>query len=226
MIRTREPELMDDPTANPAELATVLRVLNRSNRILGVDRRMYGAICDFGDAAELSILDLGSGGGGFLEYSSRSGVSRDRAMRVGLDRSPVMVRMARTWHGDRLDFVVGDALAVPFAEKSIDVVTCSLFLHHFDPPQVQAILREMARVARIGVVVCDLTRSRISLALTWLVTHVTSRSRLFHVDGPRSVRAAFQPEEMLAMASDAGLIGARAKRIFPFRFLMTWKRAS
>ena len=40
-----------------------------------------------------------------------------------------------------------------------------------------------------------------------------------------SVRAAFQPAEVLAMAERAGLAGASLQRCWPERYLLHWERA-
>ena len=46
--------------------------------------------------------------------------------------------------------VVGDATALPFAERSFDNVFCRDLLHHLEPPARAACVREMARVLKPG----------------------------------------------------------------------------
>ena len=96
-------------------------------------------------------------------------------------------------------------------DNSVDVVVYSLFLHHFEVSDDVIILGEAARVARRGIVVDDLSRSRLVWLVTWIVTRPFGRSRIFHVDGPRSVAAAFSKDEMIELARQAGLLDARAK---------------
>jgi hypothetical protein len=55
-------------------------------------------------------------------------------------------------------------------------------------------------------------------------TRLLSRSPVVHVDGPRSVAAAFTPAEALDLAQRAGLTGATVVRRWPCRFLLTWRR--
>ena len=86
------------------------------------------------------------------------------------------------------------------------------------------VLREAARVARLGIVIDDLSRSAAAFVVTWLGTRILSRSHVFHVDGPRSVRAAFRQEELAQLAGRAGLNGARVEKRFPFRLLVVWKK--
>ncbi len=70
----------------------------------------------------------------------------------------------------------------------------------------------------------DLERSRLALSLIWLGTRVLSRSHVFHVDGPRSVHAAFRQQELADLAHRAGLKGARLQKRFPFRLILIWKK--
>lgn len=212
---------MDDPAVNPRELEHALETLNRTNRSLGIDRRLLAEVRRMASDGHPSLLDLGAGGGGFLRYAHENFVGRNRPPLIGLDRS---LHAAARQDGDVLSFLVGDARNVPLASDSVDVVTCSLFLHHFDPPEVIRILREAARVARRGVVVSDLTRSWPAWITTWTMTRVLSRSRLFHIDGPVSVRAAYVPSELLDLAREAGMSDARVRRCFPFRMVLTWRK--
>jgi ubiquinone/menaquinone biosynthesis C-methylase UbiE len=143
-----------------------------------------------------------------------------------LDNSPFALQQIRQWHGEAIRCLCADARRIPISNDSVDVVISSLFLHHFDEPDAVRVLREAARVTRKGLVVGDLSRSKLALALTWLTTRAISRSRVFHVDGTRSVQAAYKPEELLALAKRAGLEGARIRKQFPFRLVLIWQKGS
>ncbi len=234
MRRVREPELMDDPALPEEEHAAALHSLARASRRLGIDWNLRRAFGEVTAGSAVSVLDIGTGAGGLLDRIARRSVASSdgrelhggAAHLLGMDISERAVRMARSWQHPQITWVCGDALRLPFADRSCDIVTCSLMLHHFDPPDVERILREVARVCRHGVVISDLTRSRLALAVTWLTTRMVSRSRVFRVDGPRSVRAAYRPAEMLELAHRAGLAGAATRRQFPFRMLLIWKKGA
>src|SRR5439155_9017041 len=93
-----------------------------------------------------------------------------------------------------------------------DVVMCSLFLHHLSDEQAPVLLRAMADAAGSLVLINDLRRSRLGYTLAWLGCRLLTRSPIVHVDGPRSVAAAFSPEEALRIAERAGLHGATISR--------------
>lgn len=225
MKRQRIPEVMDGPSVDERAHAHALRSLNRIARLLGFDRQQYRCLKNLlGNHA--SVLDIGCGGGGYLGHIARQQGPESACKLIGLDYSTFALNCARQWQGERIRVLASDARRLPFANDSIDVVTCALFLHHFDEADAVIILREAARVARRGIVFADLSRSWPAWALTWLVTRVVSRSWIFHVDGPRSVRAAYDPGELTDLARLAGLEGARVERRFPFRLMLTWKKAS
>ena len=224
MIRRRTPELMDDPSLDAHAHAHALRSLNRINRLLRVDRRLYAAVGRLAPANHTSVLDIGAGGGGFLHYISKRSGPVDARLLLGIDLSVFALGQVRAWYDGAVRLVAADAHRIPLADNSIDVITCSLFLHHFSESDVVEILREAARVSRRGLVVSDLSRSRLALALTWMTTRIVSRSHVFRVDGPSSVRNAFRPAELAELARQAGLAGARVRQRFPFRIMLTWRK--
>jgi hypothetical protein len=74
------------------------------------------------------------------------------------------------------------------------------------------------------VLVNDLIRDRLGYFLCWWGVRLLTRSPIVHVDGPLSVRAGFQPAEVLEMATQAGMNGASISRHWPQRLLLKWER--
>src|SRR5512142_593054 len=89
------------------------------------------------------FLEVGSGEGGNLANLAAARGSRPR-LTVGLDLFLEKVRFGR----QRLpsQFVCGNALALPFASRSFDVVLARDLLHHVEDRT--AALRELRRVCR------------------------------------------------------------------------------
>jgi SAM-dependent methyltransferase len=117
-----------------------------------------------------------------------------------------------------------DALALPFAAGSFDVVVLSLLLHHLDDREAVLALREAARVAPL-VVVNELHRTHANylgarlLSLTlWRSNHLTSH------DGPLSVLRAFRPGELRALATAAGLETVELRRRWFYRLVLVAAR--
>ena len=88
-----------------------------------------------------------------------------------------------------------DALSAPFADSSFDLVSCSLFVHHLSPEVVVEFAREALRVCRLAVLVNDLVRHPLHLALAYAGAPLY-RSRITRNDAPASVKQAYTVEEM------------------------------
>ena len=105
----------------------------------------------------------------------------------------------------------------------MDVVLSTLFLHHFSPGESARLLAEARRVAASAVVALDLTRHRLALAAISVVGPVAFRSRLSVADGKTSVRQAYTPDEIAAIAAPV-LPGARVTMASRFVWELVWKR--
>jgi ubiquinone/menaquinone biosynthesis C-methylase UbiE len=150
--------------------------------------------------ASLRIVDIGGGRGDLARRLVTRGRRRGHRMTtIVVDRDGAM----RPQPG--VVVVRADASALPFRPGAADVVTASLLLHHLEPDAAARSLGEMRAAARLGVVINDLLRSRVTLALVWLVTRLFTRHPFARHDGPLSVRRAYSPDELRALATRAGL---------------------
>jgi 2-polyprenyl-3-methyl-5-hydroxy-6-metoxy-1,4-benzoquinol methylase len=230
--RNMQPEIMDQPDLERARhLAALggLAQVNWASRSVGI---VWGPIRSLAHRFEmqtLRVLDLASGGGdvsiGLARRARRHGLELEI---VGYDLSPTAVEYARLRAADlgsRVRFETRDVLSQSW-DGPFDVVMCSLFLHHLDEERAADLLGRMARAARRLVVVNDLSRSRLGYFVAQVACRTITRSDVVRVDGPRSVAAAFRPCEARRLAQRAGLQGARVRRRWPFRFLLTWEPTS
>ena len=101
-------------------------------------------------------------------------------------------------------------MRLPFRDNAFDVVSCSLFAHHFDPDPLRLIMGEALRVSRRAVIINDLIRSRLHLLLVYLGLPLF-RSRITWHDAPASVRAAYTIREMKAIL--AGLPARQVEHV-------------
>jgi ubiquinone/menaquinone biosynthesis C-methylase UbiE len=110
-----------------------------------------------------------------------------------------------------LSLEVADGRSLPFPDGAFDVAHASLVLHHLDPDEAVAFLRELRRVARTGIVVNDLDRSQLGWLGAWLILHAITRNRFTLHDGPLSVRRAYRRAEARDLLRDAGLRSVHEK---------------
>lgn len=103
------------------------------------------------------VLDIAAGTG-----TSSAALARRGAEVVALDFSPGMIAVGRERHPE-IEFVEGDAEALPFDDASFDAVTISFGLRNVNRPKVA--LAEMLRVLRPGgrLVVCEFSTPRVPL---------------------------------------------------------------
>lgn len=194
--RSNALELIDLPIDSEAELRESFGYIEFANRFFGG----IGAVkSGLGGLKAQTLLDVASGIADIPAALSR------RLRITCLDSNELLVAFSRTRYDGRanMSFVIGNATALPFADRAFDVAMCNLALHHFDPPSAIALLAELRRVSRISPLVTDLRRSFVTYASTYVFTRF-SRNRLTRHDGPLSARRAYTPAEALQLAREAG----------------------
>lgn len=206
--RSNEIELLDRPSSLREDLPANLADIRRLNQWFGgtslAVRAVEDALCGRRAA---TLLDVATGSADIPVALYRW--SRSRGIDLSIAASDVSAEVLREAQavaaGTPIELVQADALDLPWDDASVDIVTCCLALHHFAPAAAAIVLRQMWRVARVAIVVVDLTRGYLAYAGTWLATHSVARNRLTRHDGPLSVLRAYTPAEMRALADDAGI---------------------
>jgi len=221
---------MDRPDVSPAEMADALTDIGRLN-LIGATQTIQRHVAPFFSriprGETLRILDVGTGGADIpLALARWARQRRHRVRIVALDVHPAVLRhAARAAAGTpEVQVVAGDALAAPIRPGSVDVVLCSLVLHHLSEEAVVTLLGRMAELARLGFVVSDFRRGRLAWAAVWLATRAVSRNRMTRHDGPLSVRRAYTPSELARLAARAHLAEIAWHRELAFRQVGVWMR--
>jgi 2-polyprenyl-3-methyl-5-hydroxy-6-metoxy-1,4-benzoquinol methylase len=224
--RVREAEVMDDPALDADAHHRALVGLGRINRISQTADALWRAIRE--DACRsnrpLRLLDVATGGGDVPRRLAHLAQSNNIAMDIhACDVSRRAVAYARQQTRDVCVFM-HDALrdALP---RGFDIITCNLFVHHLPAQDAQSLLNNMAQAAQHMVVVSDLRRCPLGYAAARIGTQLLTRSPVVHVDGLRSVRAAFTMDEASQLAGRAGLLGATIQAHWPWRWMLIWRRS-
>lgn len=141
---------------------------------------------------------------------------------IAVDINMKMLRYAREETVDypEIELIRGDVLSLPFKMNSFDLVINSLSLHHFSREDSVAILQAAYQIGRMGFIVNDLHRSRVAYVSIYILTRLLTKNRLTRYDAPVSVMNAFTPDEMAAMATEAGVAEFRVHRHFPYRIAL------
>ncbi len=227
--RHRQPEIMDHPALSAAEHVAALRGLSRLNFAGNNPGLIWSVLKDLSGKSgdTMRVLDIATGGGDVpLALAKRAHKAGLRMEFAGCDISPLAIDYARSRAaaaGARVEYFEHNVLDQPLP-AGYDACICSLFLHHLSWEQAVGLLRRMADASGRLIVVSDLNRTPASMLMTLAASYLLTRSKVVHVDGPRSVQAAFNLQEATQLAHAAGLTDFHLRAAFPCRFLLTWRR--
>jgi SAM-dependent methyltransferase len=223
--RRRGVEYLDEPGVDPRLVRRSLADVALANALFGGTRAVLleiGAVLpELGTTA--TLLDVGSGVG---DIAARA---RELARSSGIELSLVTLDMAETLalasRARSGNAVRGNATALPFADRSVDVVMCSQTLHHFDDTAAACVLRELDRVARVRVIVSDLRRSWLAIAGLWLASFPLGFHPVSRHDGVVSIMRGYAGDELRRLVAASIGRAPDVRRRMGWRVTATWRPA-
>ena len=221
--RVDVPELIDTAPASRPSMRRALAFLAFTNRWCGGSRLIVRHLERWAPrwpaaSDTISVLDVGTGTADIPRALVRWARSRGQRLTVtGLDQVAPIVDLARERVGryPEITIIRGDLFELAGTPARYDYVTASLFLHHVEQPRAVAALAALSRLARRGLIVSDLQRTRASWLAVGAAGYVLGNAIVRH-DAPLSVRRAFRTHELAVLARRAGLdyVTARAEPWF------------
>ncbi|MDO7844837.1 methyltransferase domain-containing protein [Hymenobacter sp. M29] len=210
--RASGPELMDDLTLASDALRQNLDELETINTWLGGYAPVLDALSRlrpyFPAGRPLRVADLGSGGGDTLRQIARWARKKGVAVELtGIDANEFMLEYAadKSQAFPEINYRQFDIFSPGFQSQPYDVLTCSLFCHHFSDEELVTLLRQWQQQAQVAVVINDLHRHWLAYhSIKWL-TRLLGGSYLVRHDAPLSVARAFRREDWVALLSQAGI---------------------
>jgi 2-polyprenyl-3-methyl-5-hydroxy-6-metoxy-1,4-benzoquinol methylase len=222
--RSDQKELIDDLNCDGDELRQTLRELKTINRLLGGNHVTTDGINQLlkeVTSKEVTIADVGCGGGDMIrvmhDWSRRKEI---KANFVGIDANPNTIAMA----ADNLaalpnvHFEAADVFDLNFQQQQVDIITCTLFTHHFTEEELVEMFRSFKIKARTGIVINDLHRHPVAFYSIKILTRLFSKSRLVVNDAPISVRRGFKRKELEIILREAGWRNYRIRWHWAFRW--------
>lgn len=213
-----------DATRPAEETAQFYAQLARLNRLFLFARpfqRTLPALVGESSCASLSLLDLGAGDGLLGKVLRQWAAKR----RWTWDTTNLDLKVEALRANPEVTNVAGSVLALPFGDRSFDVVIASQMTHHLTDAEAEQHLREGWRVARKAMVISDLHRSAALYAGLWLTFRLGGFPGPIGEDGLLSVRRGWRVPELEEVARKAGIANARVRLYFGARVLVCGKRA-
>jgi SAM-dependent methyltransferase len=223
--RRRGTEILDDPHADAALALRSLRDIALANRLFGGRRAVLQELdCILRvlppGATPLTLLDVGTGLGDIPAAAARLAAGRGHPLRtVGVERTRALTAAASPRCAQA---VTADGLHLPFADRSIDVVTCSQVLHHFDGEEAHRLLQECTRVARVAVIIGELRRSWLAAGGLWLSSFLLGFHAVSRHDGVVSVFRGYTRGELRDLVLQATACPSGVRQRAGFRLTAVW----
>jgi ubiquinone/menaquinone biosynthesis C-methylase UbiE len=151
----------------------------------------------------ISLIDIGCGTGWTVRYAAKLVDSQGEF--YGIDISPRMIEKAKeqTPEDSRIQFRIGNAEELPFADAKFDIAICTNSFHHYKQPV--KVLKEIGRTLKLGgrLYITDLTTDGL---LARMIDHRQRRKEREHVKF-------YSSKEYREMFEEAGLRYINTKTI-------------
>lgn len=199
--RSYQKEIMDDLEVGGEVLEQTLRELKTINRLLGgnaVTTAGLRKLLENNSETEITIADIGCGGGDMIAVMNDwAKETSQKPHFLGIDANPNIIRRAAQNLASlsNVSFKVQNVFDPEFPQEKVDILTCTLFTHHFTQDQLLEMLASFKRKARLGIVINDLHRHPLAYYSIRILTRLFSKSPMVKNDGPLSVLRGFRRHE-------------------------------
>ncbi|MEM9648717.1 MAG: methyltransferase domain-containing protein [Bacteroidota bacterium] len=223
-LRSREDELMDDPNMPFEVLQNAYADINLCNKILGGQSITLNGVWELVKKdlkKSYTILDMGCGDGSMLvklsRFLSKNGVLHQM---IGVDQRDDVLRIARhkTENLSHITFHKVDILEAG-NDLSCDILINTLTMHHFEAERIEAFLNKFIQLARVGVVINDLQRSKWAYTLFKLFSFFFIKTDVAKNDGLVSISKGFRKEELQELSKNIPNVTHKIQWKWAFRYV-------
>ncbi len=224
-FRSSEKELMDDLSFDGPIIEQTLRELETINKWLGGNYVTVQAIKKLvaSQPAKKSwrIVDLGCGSGDMLrliaKWARNAGVEVEL---MGIDANPHVVNFAKNNTKDfhEITYSPTNIFSEEFAKLEADIITATLFMHHFSNEELILLFKTLKKQAGVGIAINDLHRHWFAYHSINLLTALFSRSPMVRNDAGVSVLRSFRRHELIEILKQAECQSFEIKWFWAFRW--------
>ena len=222
--RSNQLEIMDDFEMKGELLRKTLDQIAWINRWLGGNHVTRNGIRkllrNVSVGRELCIIDLGCGNGDMLRLVADQMRKEKRKVRlIGIDANEFTIKCAQELSIDypEISFLKEMIPSSTFSNLEYDIVLSTLFIHHFSDIEIIDCLRQVGAKARLGVVINDLQRSRLSIVLFRLLS-IFIANPMVRKDGVTSIMRGFKKKELVAYSKELQQLDSEIRWKWAFRY--------
>lgn len=227
--RSSEKEIMDDLACDGPVLDQTLKELKTINKLLGgnhVTTDGLDKITAKFPQASYTIADIGCGGGDMIRVMADWAIKKNLNLHfIGVDANPNTIEFAKERLADlnNVEFLVKNVFEAGFLGTKVDIITCTLFTHHFTDSELQMLLKSLLDQAKLGIVINDLHRHSVAYYSITLLTKFFSKSDMVKNDGPLSVLRAFSRADWKELLKHSQIKSYGLKWFWAFRWqVIVW----
>jgi 2-polyprenyl-3-methyl-5-hydroxy-6-metoxy-1,4-benzoquinol methylase len=222
--RSGKVEIMDDLECSGYVLEQTLRELEFINKWLGGNKITIDAIAHlsrFSHTRDITIADLGCGGGEMLRIIDRWGRKNNLKVRlVGIDANPNIIAFAKRNLKDcpGIRFETVNIFSSEFRDLKYDIVIGTLFYHHFSNDQLAMFFKQLQKQVALGYIINDIHRHWLAYYSIKILTRLFSKSAMVKYDAPLSVLRSFKKKELEKILDVAGPADRKIQWKWAFRW--------
>jgi 2-polyprenyl-3-methyl-5-hydroxy-6-metoxy-1,4-benzoquinol methylase len=223
--RSSAAEIMDNLESSGPDLHQALRELETINYLLGGNYVTVNGIKQLIEGSDIrqpiTIVDLGCGSGDMLRWIRRwLEKKKINAHLKGIDANLNVVKYAAV-HTPASCEIAYEAINIfsdEFKAQKFDIVTGTLFFHHFTNTELIDFFKQLRTQTSVGVIINDIHRHWFSYhSIKWL-TKLFSKSAMVKHDAAQSVLRAFTKDDLLDILRLSGITHYRIKWCWAFRW--------
>ncbi len=222
--------MMDELEMGGDDMAKTLDELEIINRMLGgysvVTHAIEKLLKENSEKKTIALADLGCGGGDTLRVLAKWARNKNIAIQItGIDANEFIVQYAteKSKHFPEISYMQQDIFSQEFAGRQYDIITASLFTHHFTDEQLIKLFSQIKNQVRLGVVINDLHRHPFAYYSIKYITKCFAKSPLIKNDAPLSVARAFTKKDIVELLKRSGVENFSVKWRWAFRWQVIFK---
>ncbi len=226
LLRSNEKEFLDESIIATKDLHRTLVELDIINTYLGGYNASLRGLKDILKAKNTirTILDIGFGGGNSIKQFSKFAESKKLDLFFyGVDLKDDCINYAEEnlAHIKNKKLICDDYRNIaPELLEQIDIIHCSLFLHHLTDEEIVSLFK-FGKAHNCIILANDLHRNWLAYYSIKYLTALFSKSWLVKNDACLSVKRAFRKDELESMLQQAGYKNYSVKWSWAFRYIIT-----